>query len=701
MTKKEWALYYATLGWYSIVLIKFEKECRDKDWMKKVYDGDDFDENVNLGLRLVSASDKERGIKLVDIDCDAPEVVQCISAFMLDTPAVYGRASKPKSHWLYDSEFEKGLAFKDEGTVGGTLIEIRVNHQSMAPPSVHPSGELLKWEGGKPKEAAKVDPADLLRATRLTATCALTIRYYNPPGDRHDWGMALSGFLKQLSITKDESDLIFTESAKYVKDHLVKDRLDANRSTHAKTDDDPITSARQLRELMKEGDAFVKSLNKIWAVEQGITKGVMERLNDKHCLIFQQNGEVALMTEEEEDGRPQLRFSHPKTMLTLYPEAVTYGFTTTNQPKQKKLGQLWLDSRKRRFYRGIELCPNGAKANEGYYNLWKGFSVEPKKGDWSLYGKHILEVLACNNVVHADYIVTWLSQCVQHPEQQGFTALVLRGGQGVGKSTFAEWFGSLFGSHFLEVNSSNQLTGRFNAHFHNTIFLFADEAAWPGDRAGAGSLRRMVTQDTLAIEKKGVDILTVKNHIHLMLASNSNWVVPAGIDERRFACFDLSIKHRNDAAWFKAMHKQLFEDGGLAAMLYDLLEYKSEVDLRKIPKTRALGDQKVESFDYIHTWWHDKLCTGNLLEGGWPKKVQYAALHEDYCIATDKHFRSQRSRKHTQTEMGRFLFKYAPGDKQRTMEGGIRNIFREMPNLAECRAIWTMEIGYDFQEDDQ
>ena len=54
----------------------------------------------------------------------------------------------------------------------------------------------------------------------------------------------------------------------------------------------------------------------------------------------------------------------------------------------------------------------------------------------------------------------------------------------------------------------------------------------------------MITEPTLAIERKGQDTETVPNMLHILMASNNQWIVPAGLDERRFAGGTVYIKYR-------------------------------------------------------------------------------------------------------------------------------------------------------------
>jgi len=55
-----------------------------------------------------------------------------------------------------------------------------------------------------------------------------------------------------------------------------------------------------------------------------------------------------------------------------------------------------------------------------------------------------------------------------------------------------------------------------------------------GDVPNVGILKALITEETLAIEYKGKDVVHIKNHVRLLIATNRDWAVPAGLEERRF-----------------------------------------------------------------------------------------------------------------------------------------------------------------------
>ena len=91
---------------------------------------------------------------------------------------------------------------------------------------------------------------------------------------------------------------------------------------------------------------------------------------------------------------------------------------------------------------------------------------------------------------------------VQHPAEQGETAVVMRGGEGTGKGTLARALKRILGQHALAISNAKHLTGNFNAHLRDAVFLFADEAFYAGDKQHVGVLKRMITEPNLMIAAK-------------------------------------------------------------------------------------------------------------------------------------------------------------------------------------------------------
>src|SRR5262249_22974295 len=119
----EWAAQYAARGWKPIPIPRGTKGPRDEDWPKLNYDpARDFN-GMNIGVQLGPVSGG-----LTDIDLDCVEAVALAPYFLPQTNAIFGRKSKPRSHWFYitdDPDHEKAtIKLTDDNKKA--IIELRM-----------------------------------------------------------------------------------------------------------------------------------------------------------------------------------------------------------------------------------------------------------------------------------------------------------------------------------------------------------------------------------------------------------------------------------------------------------------------------------------------------------------------------------------------------------------------------------------------
>ena len=402
-------------------------------------------------------------------------------------------------------------------------------------------------------------------------------------------------------------------------------------------------------------------------------------MNEKHAVV-REAGKAVVITEEYD---PMLkRWVIRRSSFTDIRNFYMARKVQAADGHLQGLGTYWLDHPQRRQFEGVVFAP--LQDVPGYYNLWRGFAVTPRPGNWSLMQAHIRDIVCRSDDALDRYVLAWMAFGVQHPDRLPEVALVLRGGQGVGKGIVGREYGGLFGQHFVHVTHARHLTGNFNAHLHDAVVVFGDEAFGVGDKEAAAVLKTLITEPTILIERKGHDVIAVRNMTHLILASNQEWVIPAGLDERRFGVFDVSNAHQEDHAYFQAIIAQM-EHGGREAMLYDLDRLDiSQVNLRHAPTTAALQEQKLYSMSPQHKWWFDLLMDRRLLPTHhvWRTNVQRDELHQAYVNGPGRGRMGQRA---TQTELGMFLKKVLPPGYPRRPQRVRRRIW-VLPNLAECRA---------------
>src|SRR5204863_5939877 len=146
------------------------------------------------------------------------------------------------------------------------------------------------------------------------------------------------------------------------------------------------------------------------------------------------------------------------------------------------------------------------------------------------------------------WLLNWCAALVQQPGQHAWAAVVLRSGQGTGKTYFGDhMFGGLFHrQQYLHLLGANQLTCEFNEHLSGKALIYADESTWGGDKQAASKLKGLVTESTVAIHRKFLKMVEEPSALHIIIASNHEWPIPAEWDDRRFFVLDVNEKKQQD-----------------------------------------------------------------------------------------------------------------------------------------------------------
>jgi hypothetical protein len=282
----------------------------------------------------------------------------------------------------------------------------------------------------------------------------------------------------------------------------------------------------------------------------------------------------------------------------------------------------WFKWKDRRQYlgAGVVFQPGGPLEIKGdMLNLWRGFGVKPAPGDWSLLRDHIFKEVCSGHQEHFDYLIRWMAYAVQHPDRPMGVAVAFLGAQGAGKGIVARTFGKFFGKHFSHIANGDQLTGRFNASIGMSCAVFLDEALWAGDRKGEGVLKALITEPSLQLEAKFRDPIRVENRLRIIVASNNDWAIPAGIGDRRWFVLYVADTYSGTAHqnYWDAVYDQI-DCGGAAAMLHDLLSMDvSAFNVRAVPHTAAKALQQVHSLQGSMAWLHDVLEEGAIAGERW------------------------------------------------------------------------------------
>lgn len=429
--------------------------------------------------------------------------------------------------------------------------------------------------------------------------------------------------------------------------------------------------------LKKEAPDWVKRLNKRHALARVSSKTVV--------MDFQPDGRVTYGTVSdlhnfyENERRPKDNTTVPVT-------------------------KLWMQHKARRDYpNGIVFLPN--QEVEGAYNHWQGFSVEPNpNASCSLFLKHLREVFCDGNSDYYEYMLKWMAHCVQFPEDKPGVAVVAKGQKGAGKDTVFEYFGLLFRHHYITIANKDQMVGKFNRHQEKCLLLHVQEGFWGGDKRDEGSLKYLITSHDVMIEPKGIDAFPVKSVLRLFISSNERWVVPATEDERRFFVMNVNNSRKGDHAYFDALRQEM-NGSGPAALLHLLQTLDlTNFQVRDVPDTEGLAEQKVQGFKNVEAWWFNALQTGCIHAAEKENTIHHDVWSRNYIRVPVADFREayvlwMRSRRFDgdvcgEIELGKRFQRMLPNvqrkrAKNRTVDGYVYTL----PDLNSCREQFEKFIG--------
>lgn len=374
-------------------------------------------------------------------------------------------------------------------------------------------------------------------------------------------------------------------------------------------------------------------------------------LNKSHALALV--GDKAIVLREtvgEREGK-ELQFLTVPTFRTwLMNKTVpmeVVGKGGQKATKHVQVADLWLKSANRRQYEGVTFAPAG-NAPASYYNLWSGFAFEPLNAGifqsamkCRLLLKHMKYILCCGNSEHFRYMLAWAADMIQDPDNKKGVALVMRGLKGTGKSTFVDALSKLMGRHSIKIAHIKHLVGNFNRHLADKLFVTAEESFWAGDKADEGALKDLITSDRLTIEAKGIDAVEMPSLCRLAMITNNDWAAPASADERRYFVLDVSAKRREDYDYFGRLEDQMKGNDceGYQALLSLLIQFPlKSVNLRKVPETKALRNQRALSFDPHDQFIYDALIDGKLAGKVWDEAidVEKDELYDSYIESARK-----------------------------------------------------------------
>jgi hypothetical protein len=684
------------------------------------------EEDVRAVLSLVGDLDSDPGKKAVGIDG-----LPLPATYVVETSAGNFHATFPLGRALSPSD-AKAIAVPLSNAIGGDSGTKDISHLWRIPGTLNwPSKTKLArnrpatpqlvtvklaWNGDT------IEPEALREAVKdfAAATGSSSIGSSNTTGGASETFVDLPADLKKLIAAppyagEDQSTTAASVAWKLFRRGWSNDAVKAlfeeyssgigKRYAEHKTD------------LRKEVDRLRKKF------DEQVAGDDVERLNKDHAVL-PIGGKTRVVTFGELPDFPGLKTI---VMTQTLPDFAALKNKYRHSYRDKKgelrtqpLGTHWINSQNRRQYDGgMTFMPKYDGDAGNRLNLWNGFGVRPVKPDGTSgeagckkFLDFMLKIICNGNEAHFDYLLKREATILQRRVRSEIALGLRTKEEGCGKGFYEATMGHLLGNHAMQITNPKHIVGAFNPHLETLLRLTADEALFVGSHEHRNALFGLITEAKLTIEPKGCGIYTADSFLNISITSNAEHFLPVSGTARRFFVPTVSTARMQDFAYFNDLKANL-EDGGYEALLYHMLH---EVDLkdfnvRDVPKTAGLMEQRNHSLTPLDAWWCELLETGTLM-GADPDSPN-CAVSNSYERQIEIKTKSNYGDTNTQIRHVRQLGIY---DQAKLIEPRLRNhtsdhrlgahlslmgcdnrkkVLRRrgwtFPPLSECRAAWEKQ----------
>ena len=259
----------------------------------------------------------------------------------------------------------------------------------------------------------------------------------------------------------------------------------------------------------------------------------------------------------------------------------------------------------------VDIYPNSEYCPENIFNLWRPFAMElftepytQKITELNFILAHIL--ILCNHAKNVyDYFIKWIAQMIQYPHIKTIMPTFISG-EGSGKGTLFKLFEKMLGNEkvFETTNPTRDVWGDFNGMMCNCFLVNLNELSKKDTTEADGKIKGLITDNTLAINQKGVPQFKIKSYHRFITTTNKEEPINSSKGDRRNLIIRSSDEKKGDYLYFDTIHKYI-EDNDVIRTCYDYFKNIEGMDKFKdipIPQTEYQTNLKELSKSPIEQW---------------------------------------------------------------------------------------------------
>jgi len=221
----------------------------------------------------------------------------------------------------------------------------------------------------------------------------------------------------------------------------------------------------------------------------------------------------------------------------------------------KQFINIWLKDKHIRVFDSLKFAPPPMVCNKHNFNIWVPFKianeplVETKRNYWKEYCQYLNNLLDDEKIVN--YVLARYVFRLGNPALRTHAVLIISGLEGDGKNRMLAPLYNIMKGYTCALSSAKQLYEKHSTCESQKLFIMVSEAGGIANFENSEILKTRVTEPTLHINPKGVNMYYIDNFCDYdMMTNNQNVVKLTDDSRRRFLQIETTSYYRNNVAFF-------------------------------------------------------------------------------------------------------------------------------------------------------